>query len=80
VLGVPESGFHAWRHRRASAHATGDAALLKRIRTIHASSRETYAYSLDAQLPVEPQVENPRILMPVSLHRRGMVWSVTAFA
>ena len=42
VLGVSEAGFHAWRHRPASAHAVGDAALLKRIRTIHAGSRETY--------------------------------------
>ena len=41
VLGVSESGFHAWRHRQPSAHAIADAALLKRIRTIHASSRET---------------------------------------
>ena len=42
VLGVSESGFHAWRRRPASAHATADTALLKRVRTIHASSRETY--------------------------------------
>ena len=42
VLGVSESGFHAWRHRQPSAHALADAALLKRIRTIHASSRGTY--------------------------------------
>ena len=42
VLGVSESGFHAWRRRPASAHAAADAALLKRVRTIHASSRETY--------------------------------------
>src|SRR5260221_14782347 len=42
VLGVSEAGFHAWRHRPASAHAVADAALLKRIRTIHAGSRETY--------------------------------------
>jgi putative transposase len=42
VLGVSESGFHAWRQRPASAHATADAALLKRVRTIHATSRETY--------------------------------------
>jgi putative transposase len=42
VLGVSESGFHAWRRRQPSAHAIADAALLKRIRTIHASSRETY--------------------------------------
>ena len=42
VLGVSESGFHAWRHRPASAHAVADATRLKRIRTIHAGSRETY--------------------------------------
>jgi putative transposase len=42
VLGVSESGFHAWRQRPASAHAVADSALLKRVRTIHASSRETY--------------------------------------
>jgi putative transposase len=42
VLGVSESGFHAWRHRPASAHAIADTALLKRVRTVHASSRETY--------------------------------------
>ena len=42
VFGVSESGFHAWRQRPASAHAVADAALLKRVRTVHASSRETY--------------------------------------
>ena len=42
VLGVSESGFHAWRQRPASAHAAADAALLKRVRTVHASSRDTY--------------------------------------
>jgi putative transposase len=42
VLRVSEAGFHAWRQRPASAHAIADAALLKRVRTIHASSRETY--------------------------------------
>jgi putative transposase len=42
VLGVSESGFHAWRQRPASAHAVADKMLLKRVRTIHASSRETY--------------------------------------
>ena len=42
VFGVSESGFHAWRQRPASAHAAADAALLKRVRTVHASSRETY--------------------------------------
>ena len=42
VLGVSEFGFHAWRNRHPSAHTVADAALLKRIRTVHASSRETY--------------------------------------
>ena len=41
-LGVSEAGYHAWRHRPASAHAVADAALLKQVRTVHASSRETY--------------------------------------
>src|SRR3954447_5747092 len=42
VLGVSEAGYYAWRQRPASAHAVADTALLKRVRTIHASSRETY--------------------------------------
>jgi len=42
VLGVSEAGYYAWRHRSPSARAIADAALLKRVRTIHASSRETY--------------------------------------
>jgi putative transposase len=42
VLGVSESGYHAWRTRPPSAHANEDKMLLKRVRTVHASSRETY--------------------------------------
>jgi len=42
VLGVSKAGYYAWSHRPPSAHALGDAALLKRIRTSHASSRQTY--------------------------------------
>jgi len=42
VLGVSVSGFHAWRCRPPSGHAIADTALLKQIRTVHASSRETY--------------------------------------
>ena len=42
VLGVSESGYHAWRNRPPSAHAKKDTMLLKRVRTVHASSRETY--------------------------------------
>ncbi len=42
VLGVSESGYHAWRGRVASARAIEDKMLLKRVRTVHATSRETY--------------------------------------
>ena len=42
VLGVSKAGYYAWLQRPASAHAMADAALLKRVRTIHASSRQTY--------------------------------------
>jgi putative transposase len=54
VLGVSEAGFHAWRQRLPSAHAVADAALLKRLRTIHASSCETYgAPRVHAELRAE---------------------------
>jgi putative transposase len=42
VFGVSEAGYHAWRQRPPSAHAVADKMLLKRVRTIHASSRQTY--------------------------------------
>ena len=42
ALGVSRAGFHAWSHRSPSARTMADAVLLKRIRTIHATSRETY--------------------------------------
>src|SRR3954468_22611164 len=42
VLGVSKAGYYAWLQRPASAHAVADAALLKRVRTIHGSSRQTY--------------------------------------
>ena len=42
VLGVSKAGYYAWRHRCPSAHTVADAALLKRVRTVHASSRQTY--------------------------------------
>jgi putative transposase len=42
VLGVSESGYHAWRGRAPSARAVEDKMLLKKIRTVHATSRETY--------------------------------------
>ena len=42
VLGVSASGYHAWRGRAPSARAVEDKMLLKRVRTVHATSRETY--------------------------------------
>ena len=42
VLGVSKAGYYAWLHRVPSAHAVADTALLKRIRTVHVSSRQTY--------------------------------------
>jgi putative transposase len=42
VLGVSESGYHAWRQRAPSARALSDGVLLKSIRTVHAGSRDTY--------------------------------------
>src|SRR5277367_4988439 len=42
VLGVSKAGYYAWLQRPVSGHAIADAALLKRVRTVHASSRQTY--------------------------------------
>jgi putative transposase len=58
VLGVSESGYHAWLQRPPSAHAIADAALLKRIRTVHASSREAYATAHRASTRRYGQKEN----------------------
>jgi len=54
VLGVSEAGYYAWLRRPPCAHALADVALLKRIRTVHASSRETYgAPRVHAELRAE---------------------------
>ncbi|WP_198376433.1 IS3 family transposase [Neoroseomonas rubea] len=54
VLGVSVSGFDAWRSRPASAHDTADAALLRRIRTVHAASHDTHgAPRVHAELQAE---------------------------
>ena len=41
-LGVSKAGYYAWRQRPPSRHVVADAALLKRVRTVHGSSRQTY--------------------------------------
>jgi hypothetical protein len=38
VLGVSTAGYYAWADRQPSARAVADAALLKRIRTVHLGS------------------------------------------
>jgi hypothetical protein len=54
VLGVSASGYYAWRGRPASARATADADLARKIRTIHAGSRATYgAPRIHAELQAE---------------------------
>ena len=42
TLGISRSGFYAWRDRAPSARSVADVALMKRIKAIHAASRETY--------------------------------------
>jgi transposase InsO family protein len=42
VLGVSTAGYYAWLRREPSPRAVANAALLKRIRTVHAISRGTY--------------------------------------
>ena len=41
-LGVSKAGYYAWASRPPSAHAVADEALLKQVRTVHATSRQTY--------------------------------------
>ena len=42
VLGVSASGYYAWQRRVPSARAKADAAIIERIREIHAASRGSY--------------------------------------
>jgi putative transposase len=54
MLGVSTSGYYAWHGRAPSARAIRDAALLERIRSIHAKSRGTYgAPRVHAELAAE---------------------------
>ncbi len=43
TLGVSKAGYYAWIGRPTSMRKVADAALLKRIRTVHLGSHETYA-------------------------------------
>jgi len=42
LLGVSRAGYYAWLERPPSARAEADAVLLRRIRTVHVTSRHTY--------------------------------------
>ena len=66
VLGVSTAGYYAWRERPPSAHAQADAALLKRLRTVHASSRHIYgaprvhpSSGIPTASPLEPWPASP---------------------
>ena len=57
VLGVSTAGYYAWRDRPPSTHARADDALLTRVRTIHASSRQLYgAPRIHAQLRADGEM------------------------
>jgi len=56
MLGVSTAGYYAWGRRLPSARARADAELLKRIRTVHATSHGTYgAPRVHAELHAEGQ-------------------------
>jgi putative transposase len=42
TIGVTRQGFYAWRRREPSARSVQDAALLERIRQIHAETNQAY--------------------------------------
>ena len=42
MLGVSKAGYYAWLRRPPSVRAAADAALLERVRAVHAGSRGTY--------------------------------------
>ncbi len=73
VLGVSKAGFYAWLRRPVSRHAQADAALLKRLRTVHATSRETYGASrAHAELRAEGEGQGRRRIVRL-MHDAGLV-------
>src|SRR5689334_18597053 len=80
LLGVSRAGYYAWRDRPPSTRAEADAALLRRIRTVHATSRQTYgAPRVHAGLRIEGERHSrkriARLMRSAGLvgasHRRG---------
>lgn len=88
VLGVSASGFYDWRDPRPSTRQRSDAALLRRIRTIHAVSHGTYgAPRIHAELRAEGvQVGRKRVaglmrkagIAGVSRRRRTVATTIRA--
>ncbi len=86
VLGVSRAGYYAWTRRPPSAHAEADAALLERIQTVHAASRETYgAPRVHAELRMQGERHGrkhiARLMRGAGLvgasHRRGAPLTTT---
>lgn len=80
LLGVSRAGYYAWLDQPPSARAEADAALLRRIRTVHATSRQTYgAPRVHAELRIEGERHSrkriARLMRSAGLvgasHRRG---------
>ena len=69
VLGVSKAGYHAWLRRPPSSHAVADEALLKRVRTVHATSRQTYG---------APRVHAETRLRPLGRSRGGRTTKIHA--
>ncbi|WP_084602964.1 IS3 family transposase [Rubritepida flocculans] len=77
VLRVSASGYDAWRRRPASAHATSDAALLRRIRTIHAASHGTNgAPRVHAELRAEGTVVARKRVARLMRGARPRAWEI----
>ena len=72
TLGVSKAGYYAWTSRQPSAHAVADAALLKRIRTVHFSSQQTYgAPRVHADLREQGERQMRKAGLIGASHRRG---------
>ncbi len=59
VLGVSKAGYYAWAGRKPSARAEADAALLKRIRTVHLGYG-TIVIDIDRRSPPDRSAAEPR--------------------
>ncbi len=73
VLGVSKAGYYAWLGRPASARSVADAALLRRVRTLHAGSRQTYgAPRIHAELRAAGERHSRKRIARL-MHQAGLV-------